>query len=349
MSERDFALEVHGADSFEFVGAGEDLPDTTDREAVDAGESDADPETTPLEPSAQRLTVEVLTSFQGRAMLEAVDIEGRMSAAPAPALASVRLETDTAAPSAIPALSDSDDKVTAQYMSGSVDRSGYNIEVLFLGEWAEPLKDAFVQASEWLSAVVLSDLPDAWLGGDLIDDVRIEVRLSDIDGEGGILGRAEPYFTRAFSGLPIAGEMEFDRADAESYDAQGQFDDIVLHEMFHVLGFGTTWTYLDLTAGRTGDGDLRFVGPMASAYFVEEMGGSPGGVPIEENGGAETAGYHWDEDEFTIELMTGYIDNPNTISNVTIASLEDIGYDTVLDDPDSETDLYGVVPEVGFA
>jgi hypothetical protein len=49
-------------------------------------------------------------------------------------------------------------------------------------------------------------------------------------------------------------------------------------------------------------------------------------VPLEQTGGSGTAGSHWDEEIFKNELMTGYIDSSNYISDVTWASLSDLGY-----------------------
>ena len=54
---------------------------------------------------------------------------------------------------------------------------------------------------------------------------------------------------------------------------------------------------------------------------------SESGVPLEVNGGSGTADTHWSESVFGNELMTGFLNSgPNTISTVTIASLEDMGY-----------------------
>ena len=112
--------------------------------------------------------------------------------------------------------------------------------------------------------------------------------------------------------------MEFDRADANEYQAAGLFDDIVLHEMLHTLGFGTIWQDLDLISGS------GFNGALANAVY-------PGSalIPLETSGGSGTAYSHWSEDTFTTELMTGYIDGDNNLSYMTIASLGDLGYNVV--------------------
>lgn len=59
-------------------------------------------------------------------------------------------------------------------------------------------------------------------------------------------------------------------------------------------------------------------------------------MPVEQDGGPGTRDSHWDEETFGNEIMTGYINNSdNYLSDMTVASLEDLGYDTVWspDDP----------------
>lgn len=133
--------------------------------------------------------------------------------------------------------------------------------------------------------------------------------------------------------------MEFDVADADSYLAQGLFDDIVVHEMMHVLGIGTLWDLNQLTTGSVAGGDMRFTGENAILAYETEFAaiaaGDPDsgdGVPVETDGGSGTAGGHWDEDTFGNEVMTGYIGGvPTYQSSMTVASLEDLGYETIWD------------------
>jgi hypothetical protein len=49
-----------------------------------------------------------------------------------------------------------------------------------------------------------------------------------------------------------------------------------------------------------------------------------------QDGGGGTAGSYWDEGIFTNEIMTGYINPSNYISDVTWASLADLGYKRAL-------------------
>jgi len=215
--------------------------------------------------------------------------------------------------------------------------SAFNVTVTFEGTWSADLQQRFVLAAEYLSALILGDMPDR----NGIDDIAITATLSDIDGQGGVLGQAGPTSMRTGSALPFEGMMEFDLSDAADFDAQGLFDDIVIHEMLHTLGFGTLWDQLGLTAGAIFTDDLVFTGPNAASAFAalfpdiwEDQPSSRKGMPIETDGGQGTAGGHWDEDTFGDELMTGYLGDGNSVSAMTVAALEDMGYDTVFDPSD---------------
>ncbi len=109
--------------------------------------------------------------------------------------------------------------------------------------------------------------------------------------------------------------MEFDTADALNYFDQDLWDDIVMHELMHVVGFGTLWEF--------GSRDL-----VDGAFYVGPAGKSAygGDIPIEQDGGPGTAGGHWDEDTLNNELMTGYINESNFLAQFSVMSLEDLGY-----------------------
>ena len=110
-------------------------------------------------------------------------------------------------------------------------------------------------------------------------------------------------------------------------EGSGILEAVILHEMGHVLGFGTLWEFgRDLRDG-TGSPDPRFTGPLAIATYAE-LGGS-GTVPIEGDFGPGTQGSHWDEDTFYNELMTGFLNSgarTNPLSDLSIAAMGDLGY-----------------------
>ena len=234
--------------------------------------------------------------------------------------------------------------VVSTYTSGSTDGSGYNITINFDGlNWTDAQQQAFIDSAEYLSTIIIGDVPDFFgvLGAGApvsIDDIEISASLLAIDGVGGTLGQAGPEYFRTGSFLPITGVMEFDIADIDNYVANGQFDDIVLHEMLHALGFGTLWSEMGLLddIGTTTSPNYRFTGSQAMYEYEALYGtqyatdsGALSGVAVEsDQGGAATLGAHWDEATFGSELMTGFLNSGAFVSNMTIAALDDMGYVT---------------------
>jgi hypothetical protein len=137
--------------------------------------------------------------------------------------------------------------------------------------------------------------------------------------------------------------MNFDEADLESIEADGLLSTVILHEMGHVLGFGTIWSEpgIALLADPvfSGGTDPHFIGTQAIAAFNAVGGtGYAGGakVPVEDIGDVGTADAHWRESVFGNELMTGFVNaGQNPLSRVTVASLADLGYSVNLAGSDS--------------
>jgi hypothetical protein len=158
-----------------------------------------------------------------------------------------------------------------------------------------------------------------------VEDLVIFVEVVAIDGVGGVLGGATPCAVRS-SGLPVAGFMRFDAADIADLASTGELGDVVLHEIGHVLGFGTLWPSFGLLAFAP---EPYFSGAYALQSY-RDLGGTTAhgpGVPVEGTGGAGTANAHWRETVFGNELMTGYIlEADNRLTAITISSLRDMGY-----------------------
>ena len=203
--------------------------------------------------------------------------------------------------------------------------SQFNIQVRFLTEPSPSQRQAFTQAEHKWESLVVGDLPDVPLNvaagtcgqsspalNETVDDLIILVSLVPIDGVGKILGAAGPCFIRSTGGLSIAGAMRLDTDDLDALDAQGVLADVILHEMGHVIGFGTLWDTRGLLEGATGSGgsDPHFTGADATLAFNDEGGASYSAsakVPVEDMGGPGTADAHWRELVFDNELMTGFI------------------------------------------
>ena len=203
----------------------------------------------------------------------------------------------------------------------------FEIKVRFLGGLSASQQAIFQEAANRWSEVITANLPSIQTDIGVVDDIVIDAEGKQIDGQGGILGQAGPTKLRPGSLLPARGIMQFDSADLQKMEDDGELIDVIIHEMGHVLGIGTLWTALGHIQG-SGTNNPVFSGTNAMAeYAALKNIPNPTVVPIANTGGAGTREGHWRESVFDSELMTGY-DDPgrNALSRLTIASLQDIGY-----------------------
>lgn len=231
---------------------------------------------------------------------------------------------------------------------------GYQIEVRYLGTPPTPSRQqTFEDAAARWAELVVGDIADEIVLEpfapscfnveldplvDQIDDLVIFAQVTPIDGPGGILGSAGPCFIRTGSGHPLVGLMSFDSDDVTSLENSGAFDVVILHEMGHVIGFGTLWGFLGLLQDPTNPdpatiNDTHFTGASAIAAF-NAIGGAAypdAKVPAENDNttyGPGSLNGHWRESVFETELMSPALDLGVTpISEVTVESLGDMGYD----------------------
>ena len=158
-----------------------------------------------------------------------------------------------------------------------------------------------------------------------IDDLLIYVEFVAIDGPGKVLGQAGPCYVRSESSLPVVGYLKLDAEDLATMERAGTLDDVVLHEIGHIMGIGTLWSMVGLLTGKGGD-DPVFTGASALEAY-HELGGVGVAVPVENTGETGSRDGHWRETEFGNELMTPFISGvPNPLSALTVASLTDLGY-----------------------
>lgn len=192
-------------------------------------------------------------------------------------------------------------------------------------------RSALSAAARRWSKVIVGDLPNITDDdGVAIDDLYVDAAARDIDGPGGVLAQASPSAFRDLSGpggdLPYRGVVELDLADVSSLERSGRLQDVLTHEMAHVLGFGTMWEDNNLLRN-AGSSNPRFTGPVATAQYNAGFGRNESSVPVESEGGPGTHDTHWRESVFGKELLTGFIDSgANLISRVTVGSLADLGY-----------------------
>lgn len=181
----------------------------------------------------------------------------------------------------------------------------------------------------------------SYANGQTVSTVFITANVSPIDGVGNVLGSAGPKeLVQDASNFILAtdGTMTFDSADVDGLFSGGQWEPVILHEMAHVLGFGSLWTNNGVYV--TGSGE--FTGANATQAWQTEFG-QAGTPDVELGGGSGTANGHWNEGDgggltgikdslnrdMRDELMTGWL-NPNPfISNMTVASFRDIGFTTI--------------------
>ena len=175
----------------------------------------------------------------------------------------------------------------------------------------------------------------------VIDDIMINVLLQPIDGPGAILGAAGACFVRTTDGLPLYGLMFFDTADLAFLEPNNLLDEVIVHEMGHVLGFSGGIFNLNIPGvfQRTLLANPNTPNPQ----FLGKRG--PGEVPHTGRQGADDAdrghalrrGHpqsHWDEATFFNELMTGFLNGAsanffNPLSPMTSAAMDDLGYEAV--------------------
>jgi hypothetical protein len=177
--------------------------------------------------------------------------------------------------------------------------------------------------------------------GETVDGLVIFADLNPIDGVGGVLGRSAPCIVRDDPGyLPAEGLMEFDTSDLATLEANGQLNTVILHEMGHVLGYGTIWDFDPFPGVKPanaflvglGGGNPFFNGSTARAAFsgaAAPLGAVFSGlsVPVESGGGSGTAYSHWRESVLGNELMTGFLNGgSNPLSAITVDQFRDLGY-----------------------
>jgi len=176
-----------------------------------------------------------------------------------------------------------------------------------------------------------------------VDDVIIYLEFLPIDGPDGTVASAGPCFVRANTAFSLVGGVRFDTDDLDVAESLGIMDDIIVHEMMHVLGFGIFWDdpvdYLEQPSNSShpehdpNNTDTHFTGPEATAQFLA-IGGDDytGGeiVPVENDDGEFGPGSldgHWRESVLNEEIMSTRADPvTNPLSVLTIGQFDDLGY-----------------------
>lgn len=221
--------------------------------------------------------------------------------------------------------------------------SAFDITVRFIGDGGTTVqRNAFAKAvGRWRQVItgqvsqIALQVPagqcEPWIPAieETIDDLLIYVRIRPIDGVGKVVGQASPCYVNSETSLPVMGFYELDQDDVNRLLEHNMLDDVVLHEMGHVLGIGTLWSYKRTLLQGAGTDDPLFVGSGAQQAFAAIPGNrvTRDGVPVENTGGTGTRDAHWRRSIFENELMQGYAQAGGMpMSRVTVRSLADLGY-----------------------
>jgi len=222
--------------------------------------------------------------------------------------------------------------------------SDYTIDIRFWGSPMTPDQQAlFTNAAARVRGVVVGSIPTVdGTGADPsvcgvtgvpvlaenIPGVIIYASVQAIDGPGKILAQAGPCFTRQNDLRTAVGVMEFDVDDLTSLAAGGNLQDVITHEMLHVVGVGSFWNAEALLVGYNTFG-VAYIGSGGISGCLETGGTTScaSAVPVENVGGPGTVNSHWRETVFGPELMTGYANSgPMPLSILTVRSIGDLGY-----------------------
>lgn len=244
--------------------------------------------------------------------------------------------------------------------------TNYDIVVRYFGDPMSPANQAlFENAAARIEAIITGDVTDAQANNtnlsqdcgppgspvaglptsltEPVDDIIIYAAITAIDGTGSTLAQATPCVGRkaaSSGGLTMIayGMMKFDAADFSSLASGGNIQEVITHEMLHVLGSGTLWeTDRALISGKGGS-DPRFLGSQTRQACLA-LGATvtcASSVPLENTGGTGTRDFHWRESAFNTELMTGFLNTGvNPLSSMTIASMADLNFvvNTAANDP----------------
>ena len=208
-------------------------------------------------------------------------------------------------------------------------RNDFDVELVFLGGFTEKQEDIIRYGARRWMTIITDDLPDyvfntGWTGkchgrtfdipsGERIDDLRIYVATID----SGPAGYGAPHGLRDNTFLPVFGCVGINLKSSDLLFTG-------LHEIGHVLGFGTIWDdlgFLQDMSRDNPDADPHFNGPLAVAAFDEAGGRNYTGakVPVQRNSGA-----HWRYGVMEQELMSP--GGGRYLSSITVQSLADLGY-----------------------
>lgn len=228
--------------------------------------------------------------------------------------------------------------------------SAYTIELRFFGRTLTASQQAlFTNAKARLESIITGAVPPVNANGadpascgvtgvaklnETIPGLLIYASIDSIDGRGKILAEAGPCYIRTKNGQDdyrtSIGIIKIDSSDINTLAGSGTLQQVITHEMMHVVGFGTFWDTTSANLLINYGANVSYIGAGGIAG-CKAIGGNTicaSSVPVEGSQGSEgTVNSHWRESTFGNELMTGFINGgTNPLSVMSIRSLEDLGY-----------------------
>ncbi len=219
---------------------------------------------------------------------------------------------------------------------------GFDIDIVFVDPVpSSAIRGAVNDAAAVWEGAITSDLADMDFSGNprndactdgefagFVDDLLVYVYFVDMDGSGGATAAANYCTARTATGTPAIGFIRLDSSDVR-YLGTTTVKNIAVHELAHVLGFGTRWTVRNPSRGvGQPPPDTHWPGANAVAAF-DAAGGTKyqgGKVPVEnEHGGSASLNGHWRLSVMPGEMMTYNLDG-TALSAITIQAMADLGY-----------------------
>ncbi len=185
----------------------------------------------------------------------------------------------------------------------------FGINLTFDSSYTTSQQGIFNNAANYWESVITGYQP----GYTGVDGISIDVgtiSAAESDGAYGLLGKGGWTTYHAEGGgqyFTETGMMEYDVPDITLLENAGSLYDVAVHEIAHVLGFGTWWNYNDVDYV---DGSGQYFGAAALAAYQAEFDPSATFVPVELDGSDGTKDGHWDESIGANELMTGWMNTP---------------------------------------
>lgn len=235
---------------------------------------------------------------------------------------------------------------------GLLDDNTFDITIEFTSDDVpDEYIAAFEDAVERWEEIIIGDLDYGFVEGyGFVDDILIEVSVQDIElsfegVEQNILAISTVLDQRSDTASGAGVLPTYARIVMNPGEIGGalNLDELVQNSIGRALGFGALWEETGLV--RDIDGLATYVGPNGLREMQDLSGDLNGQNVLEDGADGALAGEYWSEAVLNDELMTSSVglrfeglsnrgtDNP--ISELTIAAMQDLGYEVNYDEADA--------------